>query len=73
MAHDALRSQLQGELLESGSQAYDIARTVWNGMIDRRPGDLSALLRHLGQNDLHLAACVDEDAAIQLCRIDVVV
>ena len=38
MTYDALRSQLQGELLEPGGQAYDIARIVWNGMIDRRPG-----------------------------------
>ena len=35
MPYDALRNQLQGELLEPGSQAYDIAQIVWNGMIDR--------------------------------------
>ncbi|WP_244512654.1 FAD-binding oxidoreductase [Ensifer sp. LC163] len=37
MPHDALRSQLRGDLLEPGSPAYDAARIVWNGMIDRRP------------------------------------
>ena len=37
MAHEALRSILRGELLEPGSAAYDAARVVWNGMIDRRP------------------------------------
>lgn len=37
MTHEALRSQMRGELLEPGSPAYDAARVVWNGMIDRRP------------------------------------
>ena len=37
MPHDALRSQLRGDLLEPGTPAYDAARVVWNGMIDRRP------------------------------------
>lgn len=34
---EAFRSQLRGELLEPASAAYDAARMVWNGMIDRRP------------------------------------
>ncbi len=38
MAHEALRNQMRGELLEPGSSGYDAARVVWNGMIDRRPG-----------------------------------
>ena len=37
MTHDALRGELRGELLEPGSSSYDAMRTVWNGMIDRRP------------------------------------
>lgn len=37
MIHDDLRSQLRGEMLEPGSSGYDLARGVWNGMIDRRP------------------------------------
>ncbi len=32
-----VRSTLRGELLEPGDDGYDAARTVWNGMIDRRP------------------------------------
>jgi FAD/FMN-containing dehydrogenase len=37
MAHDILRKTLRGELLDPGSAAYDAARVIWNGMIDRRP------------------------------------
>jgi FAD/FMN-containing dehydrogenase len=37
MTHEALRSQMRGELLEPGNADYDAARVVWNGMIDRRP------------------------------------
>lgn len=32
-----IRSTLRGELLAPGDDGYDAARTVWNGMIDRRP------------------------------------
>ncbi len=37
MTDEALRNELRGELLAPGSAAYDAARVVWNGMIDRRP------------------------------------
>src|SRR5215469_11062602 len=32
-----LRANLRGLLLRAGDQGYDEVRTVWNGMIDRRP------------------------------------
>jgi FAD/FMN-containing dehydrogenase len=54
MAYDALRGQLQGELLEPGSQAYDIARIVWNGMIDRRPSGIARC-----RNAADVMACVN--------------
>jgi FAD/FMN-containing dehydrogenase len=37
MTHESLRSDLHGALLEPGDPAYDAARVVWNGMIDRHP------------------------------------
>ena len=33
----ALRAALEGALLVPGDQGYDEARTIWNGMVDRRP------------------------------------
>jgi FAD/FMN-containing dehydrogenase len=37
-ALDELRGGLHGSLLMPGSEGYDQARTIWNAMIDRRPG-----------------------------------
>jgi FAD/FMN-containing dehydrogenase len=34
----ALHSAVKGEILDQRSAAYDGARTVWNAMIDRKPG-----------------------------------
>jgi FAD/FMN-containing dehydrogenase len=34
----AFRGELQGNVLEAGAAGYDEARTIWNAMIDRRPG-----------------------------------
>lgn len=34
---DALRTVFTGEILTPQSPAYDAARKIWNGMIDRRP------------------------------------
>ena len=33
-----LRTRLRGDLLTPASPGYDVARAIWNGMIDRRPG-----------------------------------
>ncbi|PWI09956.1 FAD-binding oxidoreductase [Streptomyces sp. NWU339] len=37
MLTDELRSSLRGEVIDRGHRGYDEARTVWNGLIDRRP------------------------------------
>lgn len=34
---DSLKSEFRGKLLTPGSDGYDAARRLWNGMIDRRP------------------------------------
>lgn len=37
---EELSSNLDGSLILPGSAAYDDARTIWNAMIDRRPGGI---------------------------------
>jgi FAD/FMN-containing dehydrogenase len=34
---ESLRRELRGHLLLSGDQGYELARQVWNGMVDHRP------------------------------------
>jgi hypothetical protein len=48
------QSQLHGELLTTDDVGYDESRTIWNGMIDRRPG---LIIRCVGVADV--AACVN--------------
>jgi len=38
IAIEALGARLRGSLLNEGDASYDEARTIWNAMIDRRPG-----------------------------------
>jgi FAD/FMN-containing dehydrogenase len=44
-----LRDALRGELVLPGDSAYDEARSVWNGMIDRRP---ALIARCTGTSDV---------------------
>src|SRR5437763_12084717 len=44
-----LRDALRGELVLPGDAAYDEARSVWNGMIDRRP---AMIARCTGTSDV---------------------
>jgi len=47
-----LRSKLRGSAVLPGEEGYDSARTIWNAMIDRRPG---LAVRCLGAADIMLA------------------
>src|SRR6266481_5238052 len=44
-----LGAALRGKILDQGSPAYDEARTIWNAMIDRKPG---LIMRCLGAADV---------------------
>jgi FAD/FMN-containing dehydrogenase len=47
-----LRGKLRGNAVLPGEEGYDAARTIWNAMIDRRPG---LVVRCLGAADVMLA------------------
>lgn len=60
-AIESYRAALRGELLDATDPAYDATRTVWNGMIDRRPlliarcrnaADVAASIRFARQHHL---------------------
>jgi FAD/FMN-containing dehydrogenase len=63
-AIDALRNDLKGDLLLPGGAGYDEARTIWNAMIDRRPGiivacqgapDVATAIRFAAKHGIRLA------------------
>jgi FAD/FMN-containing dehydrogenase len=60
-AVEALRASLRGPLLRAGDAGYGAARTIWNGMIDRRPAliarcagaaDVIAVVQFAREHDL---------------------
>lgn len=60
---DSFRASLRGTVLMPGDAGYEESRTVWNGMIDRRPAvvarclgtaDVIAAVRFARENDLLL-------------------
>ncbi|MDB5578251.1 MAG: FAD-binding oxidoreductase [Bradyrhizobium sp.] len=64
MSIEELLMSFRGTLLEPGSEGYDNARIVWNGMIDRRPAliaccrnaaDVAAAIRHARAQSLVIA------------------
>lgn len=38
---ETLQAQLRGEVVQPGDPGYDEARTIWNAMIDKRPGAIA--------------------------------
>lgn len=53
MSKQMLRDALRGQLIEPDGTDYDAARTIWNGMVDRRP----ALIARC-RNAADVAACI---------------
>ena len=60
-AIEAFENGLRGRIIRPGDADYDAARSVWNGMIDRRPAlivrcagnaDVMAAVRFAGEHDL---------------------
>ena len=60
-AVEQLRSQVRGPLLTPSDAGYDEARTIWNAMVDRRPGlivrctgtaDVLAAVAFVGEHNL---------------------
>jgi FAD/FMN-containing dehydrogenase len=48
----ALKGRVRGAVLTAGEDGYDAARSIWNGMIDRRPG---VIVRCAGAADVRTA------------------
>ena len=46
---EAMRASLRGSLLMPADEGYDVSRTLWNAMIDRRP---AAIVRAAGAGDV---------------------
>ena len=57
----ALENDLRGELLQPGTAAYDAARRVWNGMIDRHP---ALIARCTGAADVMAAVTFARDHSL---------
>lgn len=54
---ETLRAQLRGPVIAPGDAAYDDARRIWNGMIDKRPGAIA-----------HCSGVADVMRAVQVAR-----
>src|SRR4051794_960661 len=61
---EALRTSLRGPLLLPGDAGYEEARSVWNGMIDRRP---AAIVEATGNADVIAAVNFAREAGLPVC------
>jgi FAD binding domain/Berberine and berberine like len=61
---DELRGRLRGPVLRPGDPEYEDSRTVWNGMIDRRP---ALVARCLGVADVVAGVRFAREMEIPLC------
>jgi FAD/FMN-containing dehydrogenase len=76
---DELRSQVRGDVLTPTSPEYDVARRIWNGMIDRRPAvivrctssaDIAAAVRFAAHEELFPAIRAGGHNVAGLASID---
>jgi FAD/FMN-containing dehydrogenase len=63
VAVEALKAGLRGELIQPGAPDYDAARSVWNGMIDKRP---ALIVRCAGVGDVIDAVNFARENGVQL-------
>ena len=61
---DAFRDRLRGPLLLPGDTGYEESRTLWNGMIDRRP---AVVARCLGTADITTCVQFAREHGLLLC------
>jgi FAD/FMN-containing dehydrogenase len=59
----SLRARVQGEVIEPGDPSYDVARKVWNGMVDRYP---VAVVRCASASDVVAAVSFARDRGLLL-------
>jgi len=62
-AIDELKTRTRGQVVLPGDALFDEARTIWNGMIDRRP---AIIVRCAGVADVRLAVDFARDNALLL-------
>jgi FAD/FMN-containing dehydrogenase len=62
-AIEALRSAVRGAVFLPGEDGYDVARTLWNGMVDRRP---ALIVRCAGAADVMKAVDLARDHGLLL-------
>jgi len=61
---DKLKGQLRGPLLKAGDPGYEDSRTVWNGMIQRKP---AMVARCLGVSDVVTGVRFAREHGLTLC------
>ena len=62
-ALDGLRKRVSGSVLTGGEPGYDESRTIWNGMIDKRP---AVIVRAIDEVDVQRAVVFARDQGLSL-------
>ena len=62
-ARAALDGALRGQTATAGEDGYEDARTIWNGMIDRKPG---LVVRALGTGDIRAAVIFARENGVRM-------